>query len=195
MWHIIGKRDLLILLKNFLLFFLSSPRICSLILESEEGERERETSIGCLSHDKGINLRPFGLQDNMPTNWATPGRARTFYFLKSILIWFILQFILVTPVFPFHIQSGWTWAGDVCGRPRSIIQASWLQNYLVPLPPSKTVDSHYSRWLRSVKSLWTLTHYSRGNTELGSCEPLATEFSSTDRYIAMFLFKEALFNV
>ena len=60
----------------------------------ERGKKERETLIACLllctpirdrTHkpgicpDKELNQRPFSLQDDAPTNWAAPARARSFF--------------------------------------------------------------------------------------------------------------------
>ena len=91
----------------FFFFFNPHPRIYTLISEREvvrvreEREREREmrdlcekeTSICCLPHPPqtginpqpryvpwpGMNLQPFGVHDEAPTNWANqPGLGRPF---------------------------------------------------------------------------------------------------------------------
>ena len=80
----------------FVGFILTWEHFFSLLIEREERrekEREtsmRETSIGCLlvwawtrdwtynlgmCPDQESNLRPFGLWDDTPTNWATQARA------------------------------------------------------------------------------------------------------------------------
>ena len=80
-------------------FCYPHPRTCLLILErGERGERERErkrerninvrekhqcereTSIRC--PDWELNLRPLSLQDDAPTNWDAPDRARQAIFIQ-----------------------------------------------------------------------------------------------------------------
>ena len=65
--------------------FNPHPRICSLIWGDGEKEREREIDVrekrqsvaSCVCPDQGLNLKPFGLWGNMPTNGATqPGLKR-----------------------------------------------------------------------------------------------------------------------
>ena len=84
---------------NIYLFLNPYLRICLLIFEGEEKKRERdtcmwETSARCLpylprqdqAHNRGMcrdrrqNPWPFGVWDNIPTNWATwPGTTYTFH--------------------------------------------------------------------------------------------------------------------
>ena len=90
------------------MIFLSSPEdIFSLLLEREEeggGEREKyqpATPICAQTRDRthnlgmcpdwDSNLQPFGLQDDAPTNKATPARAED---LKTLIIF--------TPLLCFH---------------------------------------------------------------------------------------------
>ena len=92
------KEDNFIIWNNFSFCFKSWPKGIFFIAFRERGrekERERhdvrETLIGCLlvsaltrywpcnpgTHpDRWLNLRPFSLWDNTPTNWATLARAK-----------------------------------------------------------------------------------------------------------------------
>ena len=62
---------------SYFFFFKSSPEDIFIDLRERERERERERYQSDASHtcpDQGLNLQFFGIQDDIPINWATqPG--------------------------------------------------------------------------------------------------------------------------
>ena len=79
---------------GLILFFNPHPRICLLILETDEGEREKETLISCLLYMSRPRIElttffSFGIQDNTPANWTTWPGKNIFKYTKNKIIYLL----------------------------------------------------------------------------------------------------------
>ena len=124
----------------FFFFFLYLKKFKNILIWEGQGERDRQTDIDIrekhqlvashLCPDWELNLQPFGVWDDTPTNWAIPARATTILF-KSV---FLLRWNSHSKIIHFRVNNSVTSSTITvfCSLPLCLVSKHFLYSKRKP---------------------------------------------------------------